>query len=147
MKIYLDTCCYNRPYDDQAQGRIRAEAEAVQNIIVLAQFYGYAIYGSPALDAEIGEIEDDEKREYVLNLYRQSVTDRARYNKAVFGRVKPLAMAAGVKGIDVHHLAFAVAAGVDYLVTADKQFIKSAAGLLLPVKVINPLNFPIGGTI
>jgi hypothetical protein len=28
MKLYLDNCCFNRPYDDQQQLRIRLEAEA-----------------------------------------------------------------------------------------------------------------------
>lgn len=28
MRIYLDNCCYNRPYDEQGQLRIRLETEA-----------------------------------------------------------------------------------------------------------------------
>ncbi|WP_418648223.1 hypothetical protein ACNQFN_05640 [Thauera butanivorans] len=28
MKIYLDVCCSNRPFDDQSQTRIRLETEA-----------------------------------------------------------------------------------------------------------------------
>lgn len=28
MKIYLDNCCFNRPFDDQSQIRVRLEAEA-----------------------------------------------------------------------------------------------------------------------
>ena len=28
MRIYLDNCCYNRPYDDQSQIRIHLETEA-----------------------------------------------------------------------------------------------------------------------
>ena len=28
LKVYLDTCCYNRPYDDQTQLRINLEAQA-----------------------------------------------------------------------------------------------------------------------
>ncbi len=28
MKIYLDNCCYNRPYDDQTQIRISLETQA-----------------------------------------------------------------------------------------------------------------------
>jgi len=28
MKVYLDNCCFNRPYDDQSHLRIRLEAEA-----------------------------------------------------------------------------------------------------------------------
>lgn len=29
MKIYLDVCCLNRPFDDQAQQRVHLEAEAL----------------------------------------------------------------------------------------------------------------------
>ena len=28
MRIYLDDCCYNRPYDDQSQIRISLETQA-----------------------------------------------------------------------------------------------------------------------
>ncbi len=36
MRIYLDNCCFNRPFDDQSQLRIRIETEAklyVQDLI------------------------------------------------------------------------------------------------------------------
>ena len=36
MKIYLDNCCYNRPYDDQSQLRISLETQAklyIQDLI------------------------------------------------------------------------------------------------------------------
>ncbi len=32
MRIYLDMCCYNRPYDDQAQTRIALESQAKLHI-------------------------------------------------------------------------------------------------------------------
>ncbi len=32
MRIYLDNCCYNRPYDDQSQLRISLEAQAKMHI-------------------------------------------------------------------------------------------------------------------
>ena len=28
MRVYLDNCCYNRPFDDQVQLRVRLETEA-----------------------------------------------------------------------------------------------------------------------
>ena len=28
MRIYLDNCCFNRPFDDQGQIRVRLETEA-----------------------------------------------------------------------------------------------------------------------
>ena len=32
MRIYLDNCCYNRPYDDQLQMRIHLDTEAKLHI-------------------------------------------------------------------------------------------------------------------
>lgn len=37
MRIYLDNCCYNRPYDDQSQMRIHLETQAklyIQDMII-----------------------------------------------------------------------------------------------------------------
>ena len=31
-KVYLDNCCYNRPYDDQTQTRIKEETQAKMSI-------------------------------------------------------------------------------------------------------------------
>lgn len=47
MRVYLDNCCFNRPFDDQKQIRIRLETEAkleiqqkiLQNKIELAWSY------------------------------------------------------------------------------------------------------------
>ena len=41
MRIYLDNCCYNRPYDDQSQIRISLEAQAkiyIQTMIEAGKF-------------------------------------------------------------------------------------------------------------
>ena len=32
MRVYLDNCCYNRPFDEQAQLRVRLETEAKMEI-------------------------------------------------------------------------------------------------------------------
>jgi len=40
MRIYLDNCCFNRPFDDQKQIRIRLETEAkleIQRRILLGE--------------------------------------------------------------------------------------------------------------
>ena len=37
LRVYLDNCCYNRPYDDQSQLRIELETKAklfVQQLIL-----------------------------------------------------------------------------------------------------------------
>jgi len=147
MKIYLDTCCYNRPYDDQSQTRIRAEAAAVDNIVVLARLYRYTVFGSDALDEEIGDIKVQAKHEQVLGLYRRTVTNQASPKKAVFDHFMPIAARAGIGRVDTLHLCYSISAGADYLLTTDDDFIKLAARLALPVLVINPLNFPFGGAV
>ena len=49
MRIYLDLCAIQRPLDDQAQLRIRAEAEAVLSVLRRAERYEAA--GVKRLDA------------------------------------------------------------------------------------------------
>ncbi len=34
MKLYLDTCCLNRPLDDKSQALVAVEAEAVLAILL-----------------------------------------------------------------------------------------------------------------
>jgi hypothetical protein len=147
MKLYFDTCCYNRPYDNQKQNRIRAEAAAIKNIIWLAQWYCYTIFGSMALDKEIGKIKAPKKHRMVLGFYRRTATERATAKKTVFDHFAPIASLAGISRPDTLHLCYAISAGADYLLTTDDDFINIAAGMAIPVKVINPLNFPLGGTI
>ena len=32
MRVYLDNCCYNRPFDEQVQLRVRLETEAKMEV-------------------------------------------------------------------------------------------------------------------
>ena len=62
MRIYLDNCCYNRPYDDQAQTRIYIETQAkldIQNQIRKGQL---DLASSYILEAENAANPFDRKR-------------------------------------------------------------------------------------
>src|SRR5665213_3933352 len=65
MKLYLDVCCLNRPFDDQSQNRVRLEAEAVLSILELAESGELEIIGSDIIDDELSEMPDNERREKV----------------------------------------------------------------------------------
>lgn len=43
MKIYIDVCCLNRPFDDQAQDRIHLEAEAILAVLNHSRTSGWNI--------------------------------------------------------------------------------------------------------
>ena len=53
MKIYLDVCCLNRPFDDQTQTRIHLEAEAVISIIQYVEDNEWEWISSDAVAYEI----------------------------------------------------------------------------------------------
>jgi len=145
MKIYLDTCCYGRPYDDQAQVQVSRESKAVLRIQSWCRRHNHIILGSVALDEEIDEITDTVKHRDVLNFYKRSATGRAYYVQSAFDHIDKITTGVNLKTYDKFHLSFATAAGADYLLTTDKLFEKVCAKLKLPVKVMNPLKFSIGG--
>jgi len=147
MKIYLGTCCYGRPSDDHSQAAIRDETAAILKITALSRIYGYAICSSRALDEEINANPDDDKKTAAWELYRQVATVRAQYTESVFNHFRPMARQAGIRGYDALHLCYSIAVGADYLLTTDVQFLKAALRLRLPVSVINPLKFNIGGVV
>lgn len=70
MKIYLDNCCYNRPFDDQTQERIHLESEAILTILQRGQSGIYSIIGSNILELEMDRMHDIVKRERVKELYK-----------------------------------------------------------------------------
>jgi len=52
MKIYLDNCCYNRPYDDQSHLTISIEAQAKMQIQSLVKAQKLQLASSFILDYE-----------------------------------------------------------------------------------------------
>ncbi|HWQ62873.1 MAG TPA: PIN domain-containing protein [Methanospirillum sp.] len=67
MKVYLDVCCFCRPYDDKTSERIRLEADAVLSIFERCKAGELILLGSVALDEEISYIGDDEKRGQIIS--------------------------------------------------------------------------------
>ena len=50
--VYLDICCFKRPFDDAALERVRREAEAVAAVLEAAENGRLRIVRSPAHDLE-----------------------------------------------------------------------------------------------
>ncbi len=57
IKVYLDVCCLNRPFDDQTQDRIRMESEAVLMILNRC-LSDWILVGSEVIDYELSRIPD-----------------------------------------------------------------------------------------
>lgn len=141
MKIYLDNCCLNRPFDDQTQIRIRLEAEAV--LLVLAECVkgNWEWVGSEILDLEINRIPDAERKRRI-----QTIASHVNYLVVVgeleTNRAQELETWS-FSAFDTLHLACAESYGVDILLTVDDKFLKKAAGYgqQLRIRVENPLTW------
>ena len=141
MKLYFDICCYSRFYDDQGQLKIYMESEAILNIINVAKQNNDEIYGSPALDLEIDQIEDIEKRDKIKYFYEQTITQKIDYTENVFNRVKELAEKTKIRTLDRFHLSFAEINSIDILLTTDARLEKACSKMGLNIKVINPIKY------
>jgi predicted nucleic acid-binding protein len=141
LKLYLDNCCLNRPYDDQTQEKIHLESEAILAIVKKLNQENFEIFGSSALDFEIEQIKNEEKRVKVKYFYEQTINARMEYKESIFQRAKELSEQSAIRTLDRFHLAFAENIGADVLLTTDMKFERACLKLDLNIKVMNPLNY------
>lgn len=140
MIIYLDNCCYNRPFDDQTQERIHLESEAILAILQQGQSGKYKIVGSDVLELEMERMHDIVKKQHVKDLYKVS-DGRILYTKEIKERSEEIMHQSHIKTFDSLHIAAAEAAKADVMLTTDDKLEKMAQKLELKVKVMNPLKF------
>ena len=139
-KIYLDVCCLNRPFDDQAPERIRLEAEAVMLILARVESGAVHLVGSEVIQHEIAADRDARRRERVRALAHMASVE-IQLTSALEARAVTIA-ALGVSPLDALHLACAEIAAEVFL-TTDDRLLKRAARVAgqLKVAVKNPLTW------
>jgi predicted nucleic acid-binding protein len=127
MRIYLDCCSIQRPFDDQTQPRIKVEAEAVLAILGSVQAGELSLLDSEALQYEIGRIPDDGRRGEVTailavaNEYIEITEEVEAFSKVLEVR--------GLRAIDAIHLAIASVAGADYFSTCDDKLLRASKSI------------------
>ena len=67
-KIYLDSCCLNRPFDDQTVDRIKIESEAIILILKNARNGKIKLIGSDVLKLEINKTPNPIRKFQLLSL-------------------------------------------------------------------------------
>ena len=134
-KIYMDTCCYNRPFDDQRQEKIKIESESVLLILNSCQTGKWELIGSGILDFEISKITDP-MRKYKVNALYSLHQQKVKVDERIRKRAIEL-QSAGFAALDALHVACAES-GVDAMLTTDDERIKLASKSVLNVEVKNP---------
>lgn len=141
LKLYLDVCCLNRPFDDWTQPRIRLEAEAVIAIINRCQAGDWLIIVSTALKSEIAQTPEFTKRQQVMDLLNVAKID-IQVTIENINRANEL-QALGYKPFDALHIACAEAARADAFLTTDDRLLRKATNQSerLDVRVANPVTW------
>jgi predicted nucleic acid-binding protein len=146
VKLYLDVCCLNRPFDDQSQNRVRLKAETVLSILELAGSGALEIIGSDIIDDELSQMPNHERREKV-GLLLLSASLHISLTPAIERRAMELAKW-NITPLDAMHLASAESARADYFLTTDNDLLRKAGRRQygLKVKVENPAKWLIQET-
>jgi predicted nucleic acid-binding protein len=138
-KVYLDTCCLNRPFDDQTQERVRLEAEAVLVILSRIEKGEWEWIGSEVLTDEIEQTPDTQKLSRA-KLLSGFIQENVEIGEKEAKRAKEL-QKAGLQLFDALHLACAESSKADVFLSTDDRLLKLAKRMSkrLKIRVVNPL--------
>lgn len=141
MRIYLDNCCYNRPFDDQSQPRIREETDAISAIITRTLASDDIILGSDILLFEVRKIKAKDKHRAISDVLDKIVGENISVNEEILFRTAAIMTSSKVHQMDATHLACAEFGNADIFLTTDDKLIKACKNLDLKFRVSNPATY------
>ena len=136
LKVYLDNCCYNRPYDDQTQLRIELETKAKLFIQQQITERKLILVNSVIVEYE-NNMNPYEIRKTVISDFLQYANEYVNKSDEVMMMANEFSQK-GLKTKDASHLACAIYAKCDYLITTDDKFLRHKDERIC---IINPIDF------
>lgn len=138
MLIYLDLCCFNRPFDDQSQLMVRLQTEAKLHVQTMIQDGVLKLAWSAIIDLENAANPDLERRKAVAQWQPYAYIDIATTEQVE--KIAEVLSAKGIKAMDALHIASAIAAHTAYFLTTDKLILRKMAGND-QIHVVDPIDF------
>ena len=140
-RIYLDNCCFNRPYDDQSQLRIYLETQAKLHIQSLVVEKKLELVWSFIMRFENSRNHFDAKRKAVAQWEKLSTVfvEKSETIRAVAKQI----MATGVREADAVHVASAIAGGCGCFITVDRRLLQYKDERIVicsPIEFINMIE-------
>jgi hypothetical protein len=138
INLYLDNCCFNRPYDDQSQLVIKLKTEAkiaIQESIKKGQ---YLLHWSYILDFE-NRNNPFIERKTEINKWKELSSSDIEETDAILKRMNKLCTA-GIKPLDSLHISCSIEQNCNYFLTVDKGILKKADSIK-EIKVLSPIDF------
>ena len=136
MLLYLDNCCFNRPFDDQRQLTISIETQAklyVQQEIISGRF---ELVWSYILEYENNKNPFETRRENLIS-WKNIAVKTIIESEEILCFSENL-MKRNVKLYDALHIACAYVGGCDYFLTVDKRILNKN---ISEINICNPIDF------
>lgn len=138
MKVYLDNCCFNRPFDDQSQIRVRIETEAKLKIQEEIRSGKFHLVWSYILDYENHKNPFVERKAQIIS-WKKYAEDDIEESIAVLEAAYSLSQY-GIQRIDSLHIACAIIANCDYFLSTDDKIL-GKSGKIMNIKINDPIGF------
>jgi len=140
LKIYIDNCLLNRPFDDQTQERIYFETQSLLILLKWIDEGKIQFLNSFALEFEVSAISDPDRGVKVKE-YLKAAEKFIEFDDKIEKRALEF-QNYSFTAMDAMHIAVAEYAKVDYFVTCDDDILKTAKKYseMINVKVISIAN-------
>lgn len=141
MKIYLDMCCYNRPYDDQSQLKISMETQSKLHIQTLIKDKKLKLVTSYMLRYECSNNPFEMRRNAIFDFIRRNTYAYIGDERKMIIETKAAdIMKTGIKFKDACHVAAAIYAKCEYFISTDVRLLKYKSE---EIKMVTPIEFVI----
>ncbi len=137
MKIYLDLCCFNRPFDNQDDDRIRLETEAKLTIQDWVRKGDLQLVWSYMLIFENDANTKGNVRNHI-ELWAQLASDVILASTTILQRAGEY-VNHGIGSKDALHIACAIEAQAALFITTDRGILRKR-DRIDGIKIINPLE-------
>ena len=120
-RIYLDNCCFNRPYDDQTQLKIYLETQAKLHVQSLVYEQKIELVWSFILTFENSLNIFDAKKNAISQweFLSSAFVEKSENIKLIAKEI----MTTGIKAADAAHVGCAIAGNCNYFITVDKRLL------------------------
>ena len=135
MRIYLDNCCYKRPYDKQVEPCVIAEGKAVYEVLRKVDNNEVELTVSFLSIIENSKDPRSDRRNDTLNNLRKATI---YVGSAVPIDALAKQLAQSLNAYDAVHIACAIAANCDYFLTTDNKILQLKDARII---TINPVDF------
>lgn len=140
MRLYLDCCAYNRPYDDlTGKVTVHLEAQAKLHIQECIRDGKYELVTSEMLLTEVEDCPFEVRRRGIMSFIEENASVHVgSINNTEVDRTARKIMETGIHYKDACHVASALLGKCEYLVTTDKRLLKYKSD---KIKLVNPIQF------